>query len=222
MRPSVILAAAGALAASLAAGQGPPPTPQPRLSFGKEAVGVAGLSPGAEIVLFGATQSVAEDGIAEIRLYASIVKDVDRDGSEELAIEGGVPLHATWVAIDLSTGASTAAAPPGYPLRRVGWRGRGIHRGANGHDDIEDARPTGALLVARPGADGGAWLLEAGDNGDGDADRASNGHIRWDLSEMIPLGSTTAPPPEKLKAKDVVAVLDSRSLELTLVTRDSD
>ena len=187
-----------------------------QLSFESDSVVAKNLTAGGKVVWFGATQVIAEDGVPEIRAYATITEDTDRDGNASLDMPGGVPAHATFVVVDLTTGAVDSAAPPGYEIRRVQWRGRGLRR-SNGADDVEDLRQTENLLVVRPTV--GAFVLETGDSGPADDDRTTNGSIRVLLSSLRPLGDTTAEAPKMLLPTDVMAMLDPRTLELTIVTR---
>jgi hypothetical protein len=193
--------------------------PPLEISFLADAVEVTNLSPGAQVVWFGATQVLADDDVPEIRAYASIGEDTDADGVERLDFPDGVPLHSTWVAVDLANGKSAAAAPAGYPLRSVPWQGAGIQANEGVDDVVTDARQTANLLLVRAGEkNGGAWIVEAGDGGPTDADSAVNGAVSLELSALEPLGSTADPAPSHFESGDVVAMLDPRLLELTLVT----
>jgi hypothetical protein len=189
--------------------------PSMEISFSADAVEVTNLSPGAKVVWFGATQVLADDDVPEIRAYASVAEDTDSDGIERLDFPDGVPLHSVWVVVDLTSGKSAAAAPEGYPLRIV----HGIEP-ERGGDIVSDARQTGNLLVARPDAKGGvsAWFVETGDGGPADTDSAANGAMELALSSLEPLGDTADPAPSQFESGDVVAMLDPRLLELTLVT----
>ena len=211
--PAIILSL---FAASAGADPAPPPTASLQLSFEADSVVAKNLTAGGKVVWFGATQVIDTDGVPVIRTYATIGDDTDRDGTATLEIPGGVPLHSAWVAVDLATGAVDSAAPPGFEIRRVPWRGPGIGR-RNGADEVEDLRQTESLLVVRPAV--GAWILETGDGAPDDADRAPNGSIRVLLSSLQPLGDTAIEVPKMLLPTDALAMLDPRTLELTLVTR---
>ena len=193
----------------------------PVISFLTDAVEVSNLAPGGKVVWFGATQVIAADDVPEIRAYASIAEDSDSDGVERLDFPDGVPLHSTWVVVDLTSGYSAAAAPDGYPLQIVDWKGQGIQSQESGDDLISDGRQTGNLLVARPDAKGGggsAWMLESGDGGPADTGLVADGAMSLTLSSLEPLGETADPAPSHFQPGDVVVMLDPRLLELTLVT----
>lgn len=191
------------------------PEPSFALTFQPDAVEVSNLTAGGKVVWFGATQEIAEDEVAEIRAYASIAEDADLDGVERIEFPNGVPLHSTWVAVDLQTGVAVSGAPDGYPLRDVHWQGAGVQNLESGAV-ITDSRQTGNLLVVRSKV--GAWLVEAGDGGPTDLDASSNGSISLEIAALEPLGDTVEAAPEQLAEGDVVAMLDPRRLELTLVT----
>ncbi|HEV8241974.1 MAG TPA: hypothetical protein VGS57_21595 [Thermoanaerobaculia bacterium] len=192
-----------------------PPPSGPKLTFTKDAVVVEELTPGAEVAFFGVTQTLAADQVPEMRAYARLLRDDNHDGVERLELPAGVPDHATFVAVDLDTGKAQAAAPSGYPIRRIPWRGRGITDSGHGVDQIEDNRVTANLLVCRRAV--GCWFIETADGGAADVGQRADGTLRVLISSLEPLGNTTARPPGRLLPTDVVAMLDPRKLELTLV-----
>ena len=116
---------------------------------------------------------------------------------------------------DLTTGAVAAAAPEGYPLRRVSWRGGGIARGNPRADRVEDARAFAEVLLVRPGQ--GAWRLTVGDGSDLDDDGKPDGKLAAALDRMEPLAGTSAPPPSRFDPRDVVVLIDPNRMELTVV-----
>ena len=200
-----------------AAATGPPLF---RLAFASDTVIVEGLTLGGKVVWFGAAQSLAEDDVVEIRYYARIGQDTNLDGSESLALPAGVPTHGAFVAVDLTTGVATAAATPGYTLRQVPWRGRGVVDSGRGEDAIEDGRPLANVLVVRAGV--GAWVARVSDGGANDDDGGVHGRWRLLLSSLQPLGDTIAGMPPRVLPTDTVAMIDPRRLELTLVARKPD
>jgi hypothetical protein len=193
----------------------PPSGPSgPAITFDKSSVSVAGISPNGRMVLFGVAREIAEDDVATLVRRSQVLSDDDSDGVVKLDLGRDVPLRSVWVAVDLATGQVTAAAPEGYPLRRVNWRGVGIARGNPRADRVEDARRSAEVLLVRPGA--GAWQLTVGDGGEGDDDGAADGKLAAALDRMTPVAGTD-PPPARFDPKDIVVLIDPNRLELTIV-----
>ena len=192
----------------------PSAAPSPVLAFQKSAVTVAGVSPRGQVVLFGEAREIAEDDVATLVRRSQVLTDDDGDGTVTLDLGRDVPFRSVWVAVDLATGQVAAAAPEGYPLRRVNWRGVGIARGNSSSDRVEDARTFAEVLLVRPGA--GAWQLTVGDGGEGDDDGAADGKIAVALDHMTPVAGT-APPPARFDPRDVVVLIDPNRMELTIV-----
>ena len=215
LRWFALAAALGALAPAIAAADPIPPL-VPRLGFASDTVVVEGITLGGKVVWFGAAQSLAGDDVAEIRYYGRVAEDTDQDGIERLALPIGIPTHGVFVAIDFASGLAASAASPGYPLRQVPWRGRGVGDSGRGEDWIEDARALANVLVVRPGV--GAWVATVSDGRPEDDDGRLDGRLRLLLSSLQPLGDFVAPVPARVLPIDIVAMVDPRQLELTLVT----
>jgi hypothetical protein len=199
---------------ALAFAQPPSSPPGPAITFDKSSVSVAGVSPKGQAVLFGVAREISEDDVATIVRRSQVLADDDGDGVVKLDLGRDVPLRSVWVAVDLATGQVAAAAPEGYPLRRVDWRGVGIVRGNSRADRVEDARTFAEVLLVRPGA--GAWQLTVGDGSERDDDGAADGKLAAALDRMTPVAGTD-PPPTRFDPKDVVVLIDPNRLELTVV-----
>ena len=199
---------------ALAFAQPPSSPPGPAITFDKSSVSVAGVSPKGQAVLFSVAREVAEDDVATVVRRSRVLPDDDGDGVVKLDLGRDVPLRSVWVAVDLATGQVAAAAPEGYPLRLVKWRGVGIVHGNAHADRVEDARTFAEVLLVRPGA--GAWQLTVGDGSAGDDDGAADGKLAAALDRMTPVAGTT-PPPTKFDPKDVVVLIDPNRMELTVV-----
>jgi hypothetical protein len=199
-------------AAALA--QTPPGAQAPAISFQTSSVTVAGVTGKGQVVLFGVAREVAEDDVATVVRRSQVLTDDDGDGTVQWDLGRDVPFRSVWVAVDLATGQVAAAAPEGYPLRRVDWRGLGIVRGNSRADRVEDARTFAEVLLVRPGQ--GAWRLTVVDGSAADDDGAADGKLAAALDRMIPVAGT-AGPPARFDPKDVVVLVDPNRLELTVV-----
>jgi hypothetical protein len=177
-------------------------------------VTVSGLTPHGRAVVFGITREAdPEDDVPTIQSRAEVLSDDDGDGIVQDDLGRPLPLRSIWAAVDLATGAVDSAAPSGFPLRKVAWRGRGLTEEPGGGAAVEDQRPFAELLVVRPGA--GAWTLRIGDGGPADADGAADGRLLAPFAAMTPLAGSP-PPPQTFQDGDIVILLDPNTLEMTL------
>jgi len=187
----------------------------PEITFQQRSVTVAGISAKGQAIGFSVAREIAEDDVATVVRRAQALTDDDGDGKVEWDLDRDVPARSIWVAVDLATGEVAAAAPEGYPLRRVSWRGVGIARGNPRADRVEDARAFAEVLLVRPGQ--GAWRLTVGDGSDLDDDGKPDGKLAAALDRMEPLAGTSAPPPSRFDPRDVVVLIDPNRMELTVV-----
>ena len=193
----------------------PPSSPRgPAIAFDKSSVSVSGISLKGQAVLFSVAREISEDDVATVVRRSQVLPDDDGDGVVKLDLGRDVPFRSVWVAVDLATGQVAAAAPEGYPLRLVNWRGVGIVRGNAHADRVEDARTFAEVLLVRPGT--GAWELTVGDGSAGDDDGAADGKLAAALDRMTPVAGTD-PPPARCDPRDVVVLIDPNRLELTIV-----
>jgi hypothetical protein len=185
-----------------------------RITLESNAVTASGVAPKGRVVLFGVTREIGEDDFPTVRRHLTVLVDEDGDGVVRYPVEPGVPLRSVWAVTDLASGDFDAAAPEGFGLRRVNWRGRGLERRQDGKDAVEDRRPLLELLVVRPQV--GAWALRVGDGGESDGDGVIDGRLQGILERMQPLADSPAAPSEFLK-DDLVLALDPSAMEITMV-----
>ena len=188
----------------------------PEISFQQRSVTVDGITAQGQVVWYSVAREVAEDDVATLVRRSGVRTDDDGDGRVSWDMEGDVPARSIWVAVDLATGRLAVAAPEGYPLRRVGWRGRGLGRNNARADRVEDLRTYADVLLVRPGE--GAWRLTAGDGSDQDDDGVADGKLAVALDRMRSVEGSAgeAAPPERFGPKDVVVLIDPNRMELTV------
>ena len=186
-----------------------------QLRLGTDSLAVTGVSAGAKVAFFGIARDVDPDDVATIRRTAEVVGDDDGDGQVALDLKRPVARRSVWIAVDLASGDSDAAAPEGFRLKKVNFRGRGLAARSDGRDVIEEDRPLVELLVARPGV--GVWTARLGDGGPDDEDGAADGKLAAALDHMEPLAGTRTPAPAQFEKDDVVVLVDPNALEMTLV-----
>jgi hypothetical protein len=199
---------------ALATSQQPAGSQPPAITFQKSSVTMAGVTARGQVVGFSVGREVAEDDVATVVRRSQVLTDDDGDGKVQWDLGRDVPLRSIWVAVDLATGQVAAAAPEGYPLRQVDWRGLGIVRGDPRSDRVEDARSFAEVLLVRPGV--GAWRLTVGDGSDADDDGLPDGKLAAALDRMKPVDGT-AEPPSRFDPRDVLVLVDPNRMELTVV-----
>jgi hypothetical protein len=200
---------------ALAISQPPAGSPQPlAITFQTTSVTVEGVTAKGQVVGFSVAREIAQDDVATVVRRSRALMDDDGDGKVQWDLGREVPLRSVWVAVDLATGQVATAAPEGYPLRRVDWRGLGIVRGDPRSDRVEDARSFAEVLLVRPGV--GAWRLTVGDGSEADDDGLPDGRLAAALDRMSPVAGT-AEAPSRFDPKDVLVLVDPNRMELTVV-----
>jgi hypothetical protein len=214
MRVSLFL---GALALMMArAGDAAGPL---RLTASPDAMVASGVTVKGKVVFLGITREIAPDDVAEIRRRLEVIADEDSDGQATYKLDQPIDQRSMWVAVDVTSGDFDTAAPEGFRLRKVNWRGRGITNRPDGRDSVEDARAFAEVLVVRPGT--GAWILRLGDGGPDDADGSPDGRLEAALDRMSPLAGSPEPP-QRFQRDDVVVLMDPNSMEMTLAKVGGD
>ena len=194
---------------------GAPSAAEPfRLAVETDALVVTGATASGQVVFFGVAREIAPDDVVEVVPRTEIRTDDDGDGRVAFPLGGPIALRSAWAAVDLASGDFDAAAPEGFLMKKVNFRGRGVGRRADGRDSVMDARGLAEILVVRPKT--GAWTLRLGDGGPSDGDGTADGRLEAILERMEPLAGSPRPP-QTFQKDDVVLVLDPNLLEMTLV-----
>jgi len=200
-----------ALAAGTASAAGADPF---RLAVEAENLEATHATARGQVVFFGVAREIDPDDVVNVVPRLEIRTDDDGDGRVDLPFGGPVALRSAWAAVDLASGDFDAATLPGFPLKKVNFRGRGLGKRPDGRDSVLDERGIAEILVVRPGV--GVWSLRLGDGGPDDEDGTANGRLEAALDRMTPLPGSPAPP-ESFQKDDVVLLIDPNLLEITLV-----
>ena len=215
LRLAVTVVLALCLSGALAAQAPPPSAVDPELSFEPQAVVVSGTTHGGKVVWLEVARVLSEHSATVVR-HDGVTADDDADGTVRLELGEPVPPVSIWIAVDLATGAWTAATPGSFPLRQVSADRRPPGRGAPGRPVwVESGRGMIDLQVVRPRE--GAWGQTLGDGGEGDDDGQPDGRLTASFARMRPLPGSPAAP-DHFAAKDVVAVVDPNAMELYVET----
>lgn len=182
-----------------------------------DAVVVSEVTRGGSAVIFGFGYDGSGYVPTQVRT-AVIVRDDDGDGVVRYEPPPGLSSRGIWAAVDFATGASQLGSRPGYRLRTLAepiekslQKEDGSARRERFERDIASAE----LLVVRPGE--GAWTLSAVEGGENDDDHFGNGNLVVPVERLTSL-SPGGTPPSRLQAGDVVLLIDSDNMRVSITT----
>lgn len=177
---------------------------QPVVTFGPDSVQASGISPRSDVIYLGAAR-IASGYSRKISIGAARLADDDADGT--VLLRGGhrVPLHSVWIAVDLTTCASTVATPhpPGLSHSRERLNPGELRQLARDGEYV-------MFLLVRRGV--GAWTLTIEDSSIRDADRKPNRKLALNIADMKPVGSSPPSPEELRMGEDVLFAVDPLTL----------
>ncbi len=171
---------------------------------------VSGLTPGGEVVVFGAGRYRSAWQIEHLRVLEVRVDD-DGDGSVTVELDQTIPLQSVWWAVDATTGDLAVATREGYTADERAVPAGAFARGDRGEAllVVHDSPETTAVVV-RPGV--GLWTVRAGDGALNDSDGAPNGVTLIPVAAFRPRAGTVAPDLDELVPGDVLVVVSTRRL----------
>jgi hypothetical protein len=197
------LASAGALSTAAA--------PALDFTFSPETskVAISGVTPGGFAAVLGVSR-IYHDFLTTLVRSPKVLSDDDADGRVELDAE--VTPNSVWIAVDLTTGATVAVAPPGGE----------VHDGAELQPVVEVQSSTSLrrlraesksldLLVVRFGR--GVWFGIVCDGAAGDADETQDGLLRVDRSAFRRLAGPDDAP-GSMTSSDLVVAVDPDTLRV--------
>lgn len=172
---------------------------------------VTGLTPEANLVWMRVSHE-AQPYMTAVITREAIAPDHDRDGTIEIDFAERIPLRTTFVAVDISSGATVVSSPEGFssetiiPGDRLG-RARGV---SHAFDLLELERNELEILVVRPQV--GAWRVLSFEGSPGDGDRMNDGVLTVRFADLQPVTAPGAAVPGNLKPGDIVVAIDPESL----------
>lgn len=182
----------------------------PSAQFLGQSVRISGVTPGGAVA-YVSISIEPSDWLNRIVARDGFIADDDRDGVVTIELGARPALRSVWGIVDVSSGASSVAAPEGFTSALMDPRDRmNKARGIVGSlDAVEIERNELEILLVRPGV--GAWRLTANDGGAADADRSANRMVRAALNAMTALGPSGSPP-SRVEPGDVAIALDPEEL----------
>ena len=176
---------------------------------------VTALSPGGQVAVSGVTAH-NERGMLSKRSITRVLADDDGDGRIVFAPAAGIPFQSVFVVVDLAGGAAAVVAPEGYSVDHHEIRRSALKKDHDGMvTALELDQLHAEILIVRPGQ--GAWVVAA-HGGGGSADGIAGDRLTIQFEHARSLVAPDAKAPKKLKAGDVLAVIDTAHFEVRTVT----
>jgi hypothetical protein len=186
----------------------------PRIRFEGTAVLAEGLLPGARVVWFSVAREIHRSRVHLVRREA-IVEDEDQQGQVRFQLDGPVPVASVWVAVELATGAFSAATPEGMERREILLPEGALSAEVEGAAALADRREFLEALLVRPGAGPGvgAWGGTVGDGGASDAGEPTDERLLLALAALRPLEEGPSLDPAAFAPGDILVGVDTRTLQ---------
>lgn len=203
----VAISAAFGSARSLAGAQQIAPL---KITFEERSIRVEGASQRGEVVWFSVASESSDYASTTVPRSGSTF--VDPTGAATFELQGPVPPHSIWAAVDLATGAFALGAPAGYPLRQSALEPGAIHANPSGRISwLRADRSDLHLLLVRPGV--GSWTGRFSEGSPDDADKESDGILNAGLDQLRAIGES-GPVPDEFKVRDVLIAIDPIQMDV--------
>lgn len=206
LRTIVVIAVIAALPISVAAANRPL-----TIAVTAQAVTVANATRGGSVVLFSCTRYSKYRSIG-VQPEARMLRDDDSDGVVRFTPGAPIPIRSVWVAVDETSGASAAGAPPEFPLLVSPLGADNLRKDVQGEiASLAAALPRLIVLLVSPGK--GAWILASFDGEATDRDTKKDGHVLLSFSDAKAVDGKDKPP-NQVKKDDVVVAIDPGHLDV--------
>lgn len=184
--------------------------PTPAVTVAPSRITASGITPGGEVLFFGA-------GLEPKRYFAvphrwsKVIADTGLKGTVSYDLDTAVTWNAIWIVADLSSGRCVVASTAGFDAERTYLTQRTFSRGLLGAvNQFTYHRPVADFLYVVPG---GAWTLLARDGDTSDADGKQDGITTIDLSRLQRVGDGTSLP-AAFAPGGALFIIDSSRLDL--------
>jgi len=175
-----------------------------------DVLSVAGLTPGGQVVIFGAGRDRSPWRVEHLMVLETRVDD-DVDGTVTVDLDISIPLQSVWWAVDYSTGDYAIGTPDGYTADDRGLPdGAIMHRATDDTVIVLAGSPETNGLVVRPGV--GVWTVQAGDGALNDQDGSPNGVTEIPISGFQAASESGPADLGDLMPGDVLVLVNPRTL----------
>jgi hypothetical protein len=155
------------------------------VTVGPTQITVSGVSPGADVLFFGAGYE-PKGFHAVLHRWSAVVTDTQH-GTVSYVFDNPVTWNAVWIIADLRTGKYVVISTPGFPTMTSELTRRTFKRDGTGAiNRLSFSRGAADFLYIAPG--GGAWSLLARDGDAADGDGRLDGETTFDLLRANPIG----------------------------------
>jgi hypothetical protein len=192
------------------------PQPSVVVDLQKNQVTAAGLTPGADVLVFG--YGAATTGYDRMFVeWHELVTDDDHDGAITFTSKRHIPWRSIWVVVDLRNAQFAVGAPDAYQIATPNHRRVFSHDAAGLLDQTTSMAPWLSAVYVHPG--GGVWLLSATDGQPTDADGRRDGLTTVALPSFTAL-TPAADRPKEFVPGGVLILLDPFHMRLDAVQLD--
>ena len=152
--------------------------PSPAITVSGSSVEVSGLTPGAEVVIFGIIRT-DRAFVAHVGSVGEILVDSDRDGRVTLARSEPIPHASVFVAVDVRNGNAVSANGAGTDVRAIDPLPPGaLKRGRSGKVDALAFDRFGLALLYVHAGRAWTWSVRDGGADDDDGELRADGKVR--------------------------------------------
>jgi hypothetical protein len=186
------------------------------LTFGEHSVTVSGTTPGADVVFYAIAKEPSA-GVPAIPLktrHAVVLHDIDHTGTVRFERDRSVPQIGIWIAVDLATGQWVASGSPGFDERKLPLQDFVKADAAGQLRKLSADVPQLDAVLVRPGA--GAWMIYVAKTSGLDESARDGGPLRVDVSGMLPLRGSPAPP-AAFRLGDILVIIDPLTMRFAVV-----
>lgn len=193
------------------------PASGPTVLLSAKSVTVTGITPGADVVFFGA--GLEPDGFTSVlSRWCRIIRDDDKDGVVTYVPKDAIPAKFILAVADARNGQFTIASPEGFSVRRPSRARSYLSNGSGPVDRIASPGPSADAIYIHPG--GGIWNVRLLDGSPEDADHQPNGVTVLTLADFKPLGGSSGEKPSSFVPGGTLLVIDFEEFTIDAVHLD--
>ncbi len=187
--------------------------PSISVTVSSQRVTIAGLTPGASVALLGVARETGAY-LTRVATWRELLTDDTHAGRIDYAPPGGIAFRSIWIVVDVASGETVVASPPGYKPGEMKEISAGRPNSVNLAGNLLDiGRSRVDILMVRPKH--GAWFTVA--RGRGTEAPDVSGRLHVDVAKLQPLKPAFGTAPVAFTPGDVIFVVDEEELEYSMM-----